>query len=462
MSLPASLRQPLISSCVATLCALSLAACGSTDDKGFGAAGAANATAGTNSGSGGSPVVGSAGSAGVGTVAGSTSNNGGSTALGGSPGTAGAPTVTGGTSAAGGAPSTAGATSAAGATSTGTGGANGGVCHPKFASGVNVAWFKFAADIPNPQIDKFTELFKNVKAAGGTAVRWWFHTTGMTTPGYDSSGKAKPISAENIADLKKILDAAKAQGVGVVISIWSFGMLDSGQTTDATVLANNKLLLENDTNRQAYIDNVLTPMVSALKGYPGLFAWEIFNEPEGMSSDNNGWTKPDTGRTPAVNLQKTVNWFTSAIHTADPGALVTNGANNFATLSPSHGKNLWSDSALTTAGGKANGTLDFYQVHYYNTYSGASANSPFLHPLSYWGLDKKVVIGEFWTDTTDSVAAADLYTTLYTNQYSGAWAWQYVSVDNPGPSSGASTIWPAMQTPMNNLKTAHAADLTCP
>jgi len=342
------------------------------------------------------------------------------------------------------------------------GGSNsGGVCRPAFTSGVNVAWVKFAADIPSPNISKFTEIFKNVKASGGSAVRWWFHTTGITTPGYDSSGKAKAISNDNIADLKKILDAAHAEGVGLVISLWSFGMLDSDQTTDATVRANNKLLLENDTNRQAYIDNVLTPMVTSLKGYPGLYAWEIFNEPEGMSSDNGGWTKPDTGRTPAVNLQKTVNWFTAAIHTADPAALVTSSANNFATLSPSRGKNLWSDSALTTAGGKANGKLDFYQVHYYNTYSGANANSPFTHPQSYWGLDKKVVIGEFWTDTTDGVQAADLFTTLHSNQYAGAWAWQYVSVDNPPPMSGASTIWPAMKAPMDKLLAAAPADLTC-
>ena len=390
--------------------------------------------------------------------------NGGAVTNGGSPGTAGAPIAAGSgglTSTAG----TGGVTSAAGTgglTSAGGSSTSGGVCRPKFASGVNVAWFKFASDIPSPQIDKFTDLFKNVKAAGGSAVRWWFHTNGMVTPGYDSSGKAKPISADNIADLKKILDAAKAEGVGLVISIWSFGMLDSGQTSDNTVLANNKLLLENDSNRQAYIDNVLTPMVTALKAYPGLYAWEIFNEPEGMSSDNGGWTNPSTSRTATVNLQRTANWFTSAIHTADPAALVTNGANNFSTLSPSHGKNLWSDSALTTAGGKANGTLDFYQVHYYNTYTGASSNSPFLHPVSYWGLDKKVVIGEFWTDLTDGVASADLYTTLHTNDYAGAWAWQYVSVDNPGPTSGASTIWPAMQTPMNKLKTASPADLTCP
>ena len=365
-------------------------------------------------------------------------------------------TSTGGTGNAGGSAAAGGTTSA--------GGSSGATCHPKFASGLNVAWFRFASDIPlqSTDIPKFTTLFQNVKAAGGSAVRWWFHTNGTSTPGYDSAGKAKPISDANIADLKKILDAAHAQGVGVVISLWSFGMLDSGQTTDATLRGYNKSLLENDTNRQAYIDNVLTKMVTQLKGYPGLFAWEIFNEPEGMSSDNGGWTNPTGDRTASVNLQKTVNWFTSAIHNADPAALVTNGANNFSTLSPSHGKNLWSDSALTTAGGKANGVLDFYEVHYYNTYSNASNNSPFLHPVSYWGLDKNVVIGEFWTDTTDGVAAADLYTNLYSSSYSGAWAWQYANTDNPGPSSGASTVWPAMKTPMDNLNAAHPADLTCP
>jgi hypothetical protein len=71
------------------------------------------------------------------------------------------------------------------------------------------------------------------------------------------------------------------------------------------------------------------------------------------------------------------------------------------------------------------------------------------------------VIGEFWTDTTDGVQAADLYTTLHTNQYAGGWAWQYANVDNPPPMSGASTIWPAMKTPMDKLLAAAPADLTC-
>jgi len=460
MHFAAHLRSPLLSSCLLALSAASFAACSSSDGDAPGAGGS-NATGGATNASGGSGTPstgGSSATAGAGNLAGATTAGGSS--AGGTPSTGGVGNTAGNAPVAG-AGAVAGASGSGGTPGVAGSSNSGGVCRPAFSSGVNVAWVKFAADIPDPTISKFTEIFKNVKASGGSAVRWWFHTTGMTTPGYDSSGKAKAISSENIADLKKILDAAHAEGVGLVISLWSFGMLDSDQTTDATVRANNKLLLENDTNRQAYIDNVLTPMVTALKGYPGLYAWEIFNEPEGMTSDNGGWTKPDTGRTPVVNLQKTVNWFTAAIHTADPAALVTSSANNFATLSPSHGKNLWSDSALTTAGSKANGKLDFYEVHYYNTYSGANANSPFTHPQSYWGLDKKVVIGEFWTDLTDGVQAADLYTTLHTNQYAGGWAWQYVNVDNPPPMSGAATIWPAMKAPMDKLLAAAPADLTC-
>src|SRR6185503_4012480 len=116
--------------------------------------------------------------------------------------------------------------------------------------------------------------------------------------------------------IKAILSAAATAGVSVVISLWSFDMLQSNAGTAHT---NNQKLLEIDANRQAYIDNYLTPLVNAIKGTPGLYAWEIFNEPEGMGP--NGWA---TYRTTMAAIQKSVNWFAGAIHTADPSALVTN------------------------------------------------------------------------------------------------------------------------------------------
>jgi len=210
---------------------------------------------------------------------------------------------------------------------------------------------------------------------------------------------------------------------------------------------NNALLLENDVYRQAYIDGYLTPLVNALRGVPGLYAWEIFNEPEGMGP--NGWA---TYRTTMASIQRTVNWFAAAIRAADPQARITTSAVTFDDCANIAGKtNHYSDSALRGAGGRQDGTIDFYQVHYYAA-NGAS-NSPFRHPASYWGLDKKLVLGEFAAVDTDGVAPASLYTYLYDNGYAGAWAWAYNS-DWP---------WPSMQEPMQNVYVAHPIEVgSCP
>jgi hypothetical protein len=211
-------------------------------------------------------------------------------------------------------------------------------------------------------------------------------------------------------------------------------------------------LLTVDANRQAYIDRVLKPMVTALKGQPGLYSYETFNEPEGMTNQN-GWTAGNGGlQVDEMYIQKSVNWFASAIHDVDPSARVTNGSWTFkANATGVTGmQNYYSNSALVAAGGKANGTLDFYEVHYYA--ANGSQYSPFRNAATHWGLDKKLVIGEFYARLTDSVNAADLYTNLYTGGYNGAWAWQYVDGDT-------AVKWPTMQVPMQNVYTAHTADV---
>ncbi len=320
-------------------------------------------------------------------------------------------------------------------------------CAPAFASGVNVAWLNFAADVPSPKLCDFKTLFTTASASGARVIRWWLHTDGTVTPGYDADGFARVITTRTIKDTRAVLDLAQASHVMLVISLWSFDMLRQGPT------ANNKLLMTDDAHRQAYVDNVLTPLATALKGHPALYAWEAFNEPEGMTTEF-GWVSQ---RISMADVQRTVNWFGGAIHDADPGARFTNGCWSFpacSALAPF--KNYYSDEALRMAGDKANGTLDFYEVHYYPS-NGVKA-SPFVHPADYWQLDKPIVIGEFHAVDTDGVARDDLFTRLYDTGYNGAWAWQYANAD------GAQDFrWPAMQQGLENLLSAQPASLeiTC-
>jgi hypothetical protein len=252
------------------------------------------------------------------------------------------------------------------------------------------------------------------------------------------------LPQSHIDGVKAILAAAHAQGVAINISLWSFDMLQSNAGSTYT---QNLALLQTAAVRDSYVTNYLTPLVTALKGTPGLYSYEIFNEPEGMTA--SGWS---TYRTTEAYVQTCVNQFAAAIHAADPDTPVTNAAVTFQTCSGVSGMaNDYSDTALAAAGGMSSGILNFYEVHYYE--SNGTQYSCFMHPASYWKLDKKLVMGEFYAATTDGVSQDDTYTYLYNNGYNGSWAWSYES-DMP---------WPSMQVPMQDLYNAETATVgSCP
>jgi hypothetical protein len=323
---------------------------------------------------------------------------------------------------------------------------------------LNAAWVNFANDVPNPDIATFTTIFQNTFAAGGRVVRWWLHVNGTVTPGYQSNGMVQDIPQSHITGVEAILSAAAAAHVAVNISLWSFDMLQgTNESIPAATTTNNTNLLTVNANRQSYITNYLTPLVTALKGNPGLYSYEIFNEPEGMMTGVTGGSFAQNTIAPSF-IQTTVNQFASAIHEADPNALVTNGAQTFNTCSNAGGmENLYSNEALSAAGGKSDGTLDFYEVHYYT--SNGTGVSCFTHDASTWQLDKNIVMGEFYALATGSVAADAIYTTIFNNGYNGAWAWEYTS----SSGNAAGSAWPSMQTPMMDLFTAETSTVGgCP
>lgn len=292
-------------------------------------------------------------------------------------------------------------------------------------NGGNIAWVNFARDVGpgTTPINDFEAMFTQVQQNGGNAMRFWVHVTGATTPEWSGNNVVSP-GAGTIEDLKQILDLAWENNTGLILCLWSFDMLRISNGTGITNRA--KALLEDSTLTETYIQNSLIPMVEALGDHPAVIAWEIFNEPEGMSNEF-GW---DFNRhVPMSAIQRFVNQTAGAIHRTNPNALVSNGSWSFhalANTSNANSKNYYSDEELIAAGKDSLGTLDFYMVHYYS-WAGTTL-SPFHTDKDSWGLNKPVVVGEFGipADNLFGLPKDDMYEELYERGYAGALVWQWV------------------------------------
>jgi hypothetical protein len=364
-----------------------------------------------------------------------------------------------------------------------------------FLNGSNLAWVNYGSDWGLGTTDTTTiaDWMLQMHQHGGNAMRVWLNVEGTVTPKFNALGYCTGPGPYLISELKKVCDLAWEREIGLDICLWGFGMQTA--TLDTAVLRRNKLLLTDTSFTNTYIRNCLIPMVTALKGHPAILAWEIFNEPEGMSTEF-GWSGYQ--RVQMKYIQQVVNLCAGAIHRTDPSAKVTNGAVTVASLTDvvlakaaneslnlakmsmtakqdleswfnhkyhlaltadqivpqlqkltASSHNWYSDSRLIGVGGDPQGTLDFYSVHYYA--QNGSNVSVITYPASHWNFDKPVVVGEFHVTNTDFIPKAQIYNTIYGNGYAGALAWSW--------SDNAVTSPPDMLTGMQSIWDNHRADV---
>lgn len=324
-----------------------------------------------------------------------------------------------------------------------------------FFSGTNLAWSDYNSDVGDSPLNEnaWRKAVEGTRAAGGNAIRWWLFNNMSQSPEIDQSTHLVSGLKENtIANMKKALDIAEEYGVMVSMCLFSHNLMEPNQwglySEKLDITANEKLFEDEGTT--AFITNVLNPVVKAIGNHNALMTWEVFNEPEGMTSV--GWT---TKKLDKAVLQKFTNKIAAAIHTANPELLVSTGSVNIQYQS------WWNDSELIAAGGEANGTLDFFQTHYYPYYQNDDV-SPFMNTAAQMAAkynydSKPMIIGEFpasgWAGTTytSSMAAKTQITTeecyrkAFDGGYAGALAWQYIGDKTESSFGGYSyTIDPAL------------------
>ena len=115
-----------------------------------------------------------------------------------------------------------------------------------FLNGSNIAWVNFAGDLgPNPiDTTSFRTVFDSIHAHGGNALRFWLHTTGASTPAFSAGGAVIGPGTNAIADLKRILDMAWQRRIGLLLTLWSFDMMN---IANGSLVTNRSQLMLTDT-----------------------------------------------------------------------------------------------------------------------------------------------------------------------------------------------------------------------
>jgi hypothetical protein len=292
-----------------------------------------------------------------------------------------------------------------------------------FVAGYNLAWINFAGDVGDTPLNAtaFRAAMKAVADSGGNTMRVWLSTNGSKDPVFGADGLVSGLGSSTIANVQQMLAIAKETRMLLMPVLLTHNFMQSQAGVN---FANNRKMLTTDEGIEAYIDNAVVPLVKAIGNDPNLICWEIANEAEGMV-EGVGWTSQ---RIAKADVQKFTNRITGAIKRAVPGVLVSTGIVQASYL------NWYTDEALKAAGGDADGTLDFYQVHYYGW--NGTGNSPFRKGAAAWNVDKPLMVGEFasssWGPGTpssspmqDAEAVDSLLENLYKNGYAGGLFWQY-------------------------------------
>ena len=326
-----------------------------------------------------------------------------------------------------------------------------------FVSGYNLAWINFGGDVGDAPLNAtaFEAAIKAMADSGGNTMRVWLSTNGSKDPKFGTDGYVSGLGSKTIANVQQMLAISKKHNVLLMPVLLTHNFMQNNAAQNGGSLANNRKMLTTDSGLSAYINNALVPLVTAIGNDPNLICWEIANEAEGMVA-GVGWTDEKITK---ADVQKFTNRMTGAIKRAVPGVLVSTG------IVQANYLDWYSDDQLKSIGGDADGTLDFYQVHYYG-WNGVS-NSPFRKGAAAWGVDKPIMVGEFasssWGPSTPSTSkmsdAEDIDTlmeNLFRNGYAGGLFWQYQRDGGDPWMLGFVTSAPSMAA----LKRAHPEDVT--
>eukprot|EP00884_Botryococcus_braunii_P001859 jgi/Botrbrau1/11674/Bobra.0195s0005.1 len=161
--------------------------------------------------------------------------------------------------------------------------------------GANVAWNIYGYDFDDEGRFDYNfwryKVFQRLSEAKANTARVWIFGRGEIFSWTDD-GKPYLSNKEAIANnVKMMLDAASNFGIKVIPVFIDFeiSLKEDKEKTWGYDLCQKRLkIFDNDGIMDAFIWNVIVPVVQACAGHQSLLAWDICNEAEWLCRDTKG------------------------------------------------------------------------------------------------------------------------------------------------------------------------------
>lgn len=265
------------------------------------------------------------------------------------------------------------------------------------------------------------ETFARLAARKLTVVRWFLYCDGRANPKFDSAaGRFKHPDARFMADFDKIMKLAEKHGVKIV---WSFLDFHWFKKDSANFAAYSKIASDPALQKD-FIDKAVMPIVEKYASSPAIYAWEIINEPEWITSNVAAPGAP--GTISVAELRALVANCAAAIRSASAKPITVGAA-----------KPQWMRLYVGTG-------INMFQAHYYDKGSKIpkSAFSATEFKKKY-KLDSStpVILGEF--ASKGSRFTIGQYINMAKDAgYDGAWVWGYHSTDESTDKARIDAVMP--------------------